>query len=100
MKIKLLVSATMLALCGFASAQSVVEITDPAKIAEIEAHAKQLGSQPMAQGGEQMDGMHHGDRMHRKHMRQHRRHMQHKMNAAAADMKPAPDAAAAPAPKN
>lgn len=71
MNCKLLLSASLLAICGIASAQTATQITDPARIAEIERHAQQLGAQPMPPAGEHM---HHGDRMDRKHMREHRRH--------------------------
>ncbi len=99
MKIKLLLSATLLAVCGIASAQTAVEITDPAKIAEIERHAAQLGAQPMASGNMQGDGM-HGDR---RHMREHRKHMNkmrhHKMmHGNRAAMKTPPDVAAPASP--
>lgn len=99
MKIKLLLSASLLAVCGMASAQTAVEITDPARIAEIERHAQQLGAQPMA--AMPMDQhMRHGDRMHRKHMRKHAREMRHhkRMHGERAGMKPAPDMAAPPPP--
>jgi len=107
MKIKLLLSASLLAVCGIASAQMAVQITDPARIAEIERHAQQLGAQPMAApAGEHM---HHGDgprgdRMHRKHMREHRKHaraMRHhgKMHPSKAPMTPPPDISTAPAGK-
>lgn len=101
MKIKLLLSASLLAVCGMASAQTAVEITDPAKIAEIERHAQQLGAQPMGapmadQGGERMR---HGDRMHRKHMREHRKMRHHrKMHGPRTGMKAAPDMAPPPPP--
>jgi len=70
MKTKVILSATLFALCGVVGAQTVTEITDPAKIAEIERHAQQLSSgQTTTTGsGEHMDGMHH-KRMHARHMR-------------------------------
>ncbi|MDB5960779.1 MAG: hypothetical protein JWP59_2073 [Massilia sp.] len=108
MKIKLLLSASLLALCGAASAQTAVQITDPARIAEIERHAQQLGAQPMgsqATGAPMADGerMHRGDRMHRKHMRAHRKHMRemrhhNRMHGNRAAMRPQPDVAAPPPP--
>lgn len=105
MKLKMIVSASLLALCGFASAQSVVEITDPAKIAEIERHAQQLGAQPMASDQNmRMDMRHDGDRMyhrgermHRKHMRAERMHRkmrhQQRMHGTRSQMKPPAEAA-------
>jgi hypothetical protein len=93
MKIKLILSASLLCLSGLASAQMATQITDPAKIAEIEAHAQQLGAQPMAQSGDHMDRM---DRMHAKH-RMHARMRHHKkMMAKRAEMKAMPDNAGAP----
>ena len=100
MKIKLLLSASLLAVCAIASAQSVVEITDPAKIAEIERHAQQLGAQPMAAPGDHMrgEGM-HGDRRHMRHHRKHMRAMHNKkMDGDRAAMKTPPDMAAPPPP--
>jgi uncharacterized cupredoxin-like copper-binding protein len=108
MKIKLLLSASLLALCGAASAQTAVQITDPARIAEIERHAQQLGAQPMGSqamgapmAGEGGERMHRGDRMHRKHMRAHRKHMRemrhhNRMQGNRAAMRPQPDMAAPP----
>lgn len=72
MNIKLMLSASLLAVCGIASAQTAVQITDPARIAEIERHAQELGAKPMAASG--AEHMHHGDRMDRRHMRAHRKH--------------------------
>lgn len=69
--------ATAFAVSGLAFAQSgsgATESTDPAKIAAIEAHAKQLtgnGPQPMAEH-EHM-GRHHGMH-HKRHMRSHKHH--------------------------
>ena len=92
MNIKLILSASLLSLSGLASAQTATEITDPAKIAEIERHAQQLSAQPMAQSGDRMDGMHAKHRMHAG-MRHHK-----KMMAKRAEMKPTPDNTTAPAP--
>lgn len=84
MNVKLILSTSLLAACGLASAQSVTEITDPAKIAEIERHAQQLQSQPMASGmGDKMDAKH---RMHHA-----KKHHAKKMKAAAAKDKMAAD---------
>ncbi|WP_426195957.1 hypothetical protein [Massilia sp. DWR3-1-1] len=103
MKITLFLSASLLALSGIASAQTAVEITDPAKIAEIERHAQQLGAQPMAAtplAHPHGDHMGRGDRMHRKHMRKHAREMCHhkNMHRHGAPMRPAPDMPAPPPP--
>jgi hypothetical protein len=79
MKIQHLLSASLIAVCGIASAQTVTEITDPAKIAEIERHAQQLSSAPMPAMGDKMDGMHHKAKMHKMH------HHAKKMKAMPAD---------------
>ncbi len=84
MKLQHLLSASLIAVCGIASAQTVTEITDPAKIAEIERHAQQLQSSPMPAMDSKMDGMHHKAKMH-------------KMHHAKKMMKPMDDKAAAPA---
>lgn len=103
MNIKLLLSASLLAACGIANAQTATQITDPARIAEIERHAQQLGAQPMAGSG---GDMHHGDKMDRKHMREHRKHMKamrhhKKMHAKKGPMEPQADnAPPMPMPKN
>jgi hypothetical protein len=84
MKLQHLLSASLIAVCGIASAQTVTEITDPAKIAEIERHAQQLQSSPMPAMDSKMDGMHHKAKMHKMHH--------------AKKMKAMADNAAAPAP--
>lgn len=80
MNVKMILSSSLLALAGVASAQTATEITDPAKIAEIERHAQQLQSQPMASG---MDKMHHKGAMHHKAKMHHAK----KMKATKAEMK-------------
>lgn len=104
MNIKMLLSASILAMCSMANAQTVVEITDPARIAEIERHAQQLGAQPTSApaGTERMghgERMHHGERMDREHMRKHGHGMRHhkRMHGQRATMKPAPEMTAPPA---
>lgn len=97
MNFKLLLAASLLAAGGIASAQTAVQITDPARIAEIERHAQQLGAQPMAAPAP--EHMHHGDRMDRKHMHKHRKHekaMHHHHHKKMPMMKPPAEAAPAP----
>ncbi|MFL6707566.1 MAG: hypothetical protein ACJ8HI_05100 [Massilia sp.] len=85
MKTKVILSATLFALCGVVGAQTVTESTDPAKIAEIERHAQQLSSSQMSSGsGEHMDGMHH-KKMHARHMRHAKKMKAAQADAAASD---------------
>lgn len=86
MKKSLILAATLLAACGFASAQTVTEITDPARIAAIERHAQELSANPAPMGNDRMDGMHHKGKMHRHHMRHAK-----KMKAMPADAAAASD---------
>jgi hypothetical protein len=82
MNIKLILSTSLIAVCGIASAQTVTEITDPAKIAEIERHAQQLQSAPAPAMGDHMDGMHHKAKMHKMH-KMHAKKMKATADAAA-----------------
>lgn len=87
MKSTLVLSAALLAMSGFASAQTVTEITDPAKIAAIEQHAAQLKANPMSTGnGDHMDRTHHKGKMHHRAM-----HRAKKMKPASADAAAASD---------
>lgn len=87
MKRTLVLSAALLAMSSFASAQTATEITDPAKIAAIERHAAELKANPMSTGsGDKMDGMHHKGKMHHRAM-----HRAKKMKAAPADAAAASD---------
>lgn len=72
---------------ALAQSSAVREITDPAKIAEIERHAQELssGSQPTTTAttmDEHEHMRHHGGRHHQKHKAKHHRAMKEK---AAAD---------------
>lgn len=77
--------AAAMSFSGLALAQSnqgVTVITDPAKIAEIEAHAEQLkNNQPAPMMDEHRGNRHHGMRHHkhaRHHKAMHRRAMKEK----------------------
>lgn len=85
MKSALILSATLLAACGFASAQTVTESKDPAKIAEIERHAQELSANPTKMGNDQMDGMHHKRKMHGHHMHHAKKMKSMPADAAASD---------------
>lgn len=82
--------AAAMSVSGLAMAQSTVtEITDPAKISEIEQHAKQLAAGGQSQS-EATPAM--GEHQHMgQHKKMHHRAMKNKAKAKAKD-KAAPDA--------
>ena len=90
--------AAAMSVSGLALAQSgsnpgVTEITDPAKIAEIEQHAQQLaarGQTTPAMGEHEHKGMHKRGMHHNKHRAMHHRGMKHKANDKAKE-KASPD---------
>lgn len=68
--------AAAMSVSGLALAQSnpgVTQITDPAKIAEIERHAEQLKSgQPTMPMAQEHDGKRHHGMRHHKHRKHHK----------------------------
>lgn len=87
--------AAAMSMSGLAMAQSaknpgVTEITDPAKIAAIEQHAKELaaggGQSTMPMAGDHGDmKMHKGGMHHKKHRAMHHRAMKKAQDKAAPD---------------
>jgi hypothetical protein len=80
-------SVSGLALAQTASNSGVTEITDPARIAEIEQHAQQLASRGQttpAMGGHDHMRMHKRGMHHNKHRAMHHRGMKNKANDKAA----------------
>jgi hypothetical protein len=80
-------SVSGLALAQTASNAGVTEITDPARIAEIEQHARQLASRGQAtpaMGEHERMRMHKRGMHHNKHRAMHHRGMKNKANEKAA----------------